>query len=102
MPRSRHEQIEPPFVTPSEATSGDSSNTLASGDFLKSSGDPSASKSLGEIEARLGRPKKAIVQPSSRFLSYSGTDVSGSYYIRNVGLDASGRVNKVVAGFHQD
>ena len=76
--------------------------TSLSGDFLKSSGDPSACKTLNEIEARFGRPKKEIVQPSSRFLIYSGTEVSGSYYIRNVGLDASGRVNKVVAGFYQD
>ena len=73
-----------------------------SGGFLTSFGDPSACKTLGEIEARFGKPKKEIVQPSSRFLIYSGTEVSGSYYIRSVGLDASGRVNKVVAGFYQD
>jgi hypothetical protein len=57
---------------------------------------------LSDVRRRFGEPRAIREQPSCKDLVYSGTKVSGSYYTRGIGLDASGQVNSIVAGWYQD
>jgi hypothetical protein len=76
--------------------------THITGNYLKYNGQRLAGRTLAEMEAQFGKPLRVIRQPSQKYLIYSGTEVDGSYHIRNVGIDAAGRVNSIVARFYQD
>lgn len=74
----------------------------ATGGFLRIDPDGLVGEGLSDVRRRFGQPRAVREQPSCAYLGYSGTKVSGSYYTRGIGLDASGRVNSIVAGWYQD
>lgn len=76
--------------------------TSITGSYLQYHGQALVGRPLAEMEARFGKPLRVIRQPAQKILVYSGSKVDGSYYIRNVGFDATGRVNSIVARFYQD
>jgi hypothetical protein len=59
-------------------------------------------KSLAVMKKRHGEPLEIRTNPASRFLIYSRTEVSGSYYTRAVGLDDAGKVVSFIAGYYFD
>jgi len=74
----------------------------SSGSFLAVSPGDLVGQLLPDVRKRFGDPRSVRDQPSSKYLVYSGTKVSGSYYTRRIGFDAKGRVNNLVAGWYQD
>jgi hypothetical protein len=74
----------------------------ASGGFLRINPNDLLGQDLLDVRKRFGEPRAVREQPSSKYLVYSGTKVSGSYYTRGIGLDAEGRVNSIIAGWYQD
>jgi hypothetical protein len=70
--------------------------------YLKHDGQPLVGRRLAEMEARFGKPLRVIEQPSQKYCIYLSTKVDGSSYIRNVGIDTTGRVNGIVARFYRD
>lgn len=74
----------------------------ATGGYLRINPDDLVGQTLSDVRKRFGEPHAVRDQPSSRYLIYSGTKVSGSYYTRGIDLDADGRVNRIVAGWYQD
>jgi hypothetical protein len=74
----------------------------ASGGFLRINPDDLVGQTLSDVRKRYDEPRAVREQPSSKYLVYSGTKVSGSYYTRGIGQDASGRVNSIIAGWSQD
>ena len=72
-----------------------------SGGFLAVKPADLVGQTLGDVRKRFGKPHSVRVQRSSKYLTYSGTKVSGSYNW-GIGLDADGRVNRIVAGWYQD
>lgn len=76
--------------------------TSISGRYLDCNEHAFVGHSLAEMAAKFGKPLKVLQQPSRSMLTYSGTKVDGSYYIRKIGIDAEGKVNSIVATFYQD
>jgi hypothetical protein len=70
----------------------------ASGGFLGINPNHLVGEDLSDVRKRFGEPRAVRDQPSSKYLVFSGTKVSGSYYTRGIGLDREGRVNSIIAG----
>jgi outer membrane protein assembly factor BamE (lipoprotein component of BamABCDE complex) len=64
----------------------------ATGDYLKLDGRTLVGRSLVEVKEHFGEPLTVRTRPSGRYLRYTDTQVSGSYYTRTV----------IIAGWYQD
>jgi hypothetical protein len=73
-----------------------------SGAYLQAAPDVLIGMSLAEVEHRFGRPLRARSQICDRYLIYSRTLQNGSFHLRKIGLDAAGRVNRIIARWYQD
>jgi hypothetical protein len=88
-------------VAPADGVDG-SSSVHATGGFLPIDPNDLVGEDLSDVRRRFGDPRAFRDQPSSKYLVYSGTKVSGSYCTRGVGLDAERRVNRIIAGWYHD
>ncbi len=74
----------------------------AAGNYLKDPWEELIGLNLAEMRKRYGDPVAIYRHPTWRYLAYTATRVSGSYFIRRVFLDATGHVIQIEGSWYQD